>query len=169
MITFTHSHVTNQVIPSHGNPQMRWTSSDCYLFKYCSVKYQTFHQKSEKTSQQTYSHQKTTRKAFQMPPRAMKHQLTCPIELTSGSFLFGRRGILVILRNRLEDQSNCRKKARPRVSGGGALECNLARRCPFFKNLHNPFRKKFAFRHPASELLDYIIRLQKITKTIGKQ
>ena len=27
--------------------------------------------------------------------------------------------------------------------GGGALECNLTGRCPFFKSLHNPFRKKF--------------------------
>ena len=89
-----------QVIPSHGNPQMRWTLFDGYLFKYCSVKYQTFHQVSEKTSQQTYSHQKTTWKAFQMPQRAIKHQLTCPIELASGSFLIGRRGILVIPRNR---------------------------------------------------------------------
>ena len=26
--------------------------------------------------------------------------------------------------------------------GGGALECNLTGRCPFFKNPHNPFRKK---------------------------
>ena len=26
--------------------------------------------------------------------------------------------------------------------GGGALECNLTGRCPFFKNLHNPFWKK---------------------------
>ena len=60
------------------------------------MKYQTFHQVSEKTSQQTYSHQKTTWKAFQMPPRAIKHQLTCQIELTSGSSLIGRRGILVI-------------------------------------------------------------------------
>ena len=48
----------NQVIPSHGNPQMRWTLFGGYLFKYCSVKYQTFHQVSEKSSQQTYSHQK---------------------------------------------------------------------------------------------------------------
>ena len=38
---------------------------------------------------------------------------------------------------------------------GGALECSLKRRCPFFKNLHAPFRKKFAFRYPVSELLDY--------------
>ena len=90
-----------QVIPSHGNPQMKRTLFDGYLFKNCSVKYQTFHQVSEKTSQQTYSHQKTTWKAFQMPPRAIKHQLTCPIELTSGSFLIGRRGVLVIPRNRL--------------------------------------------------------------------
>ena len=86
------------MIPSHGNPQMRWTLYDGYLFKYCSVKYHTFHKVSEKTSQQTYSHKNTH---FQMPPRAMKHQLTCPIEFTSGSLLIGRRGILVIPRNRL--------------------------------------------------------------------
>ena len=92
---------TYQVNPSHGNPQMRRTLFDDYLFKHCSVKYQTFHQVSEKTSHQTHSHQKTTWKAFPMPPRAIKHQLTCPIELTSGSFLIGRRGILVIPRNRL--------------------------------------------------------------------
>ena len=43
--------------------------------------------------------------------------------------------------------------------GGGALECpleyKLTGRCPFFKNLHNPFKKKIAFRYPVSELLDY--------------
>ena len=38
---------------------------------------------------------------------------------------------------------------------GGGLECNLTGRCPFFKNLHNPFRKKNAFRYSVSELLDY--------------
>ena len=38
--------------------QMRWTLFDGYLFKYCSVKYHTFHEVSEKTSQQTYSPQK---------------------------------------------------------------------------------------------------------------
>ena len=80
---------------------MRWTLFDGYLYKYCSIKYQTFHQVSEKTSQQTYSHQKTTWKAFQMPQTAIKHQLTCPMKLTSGSFLIGRRGNLVIPRNRL--------------------------------------------------------------------
>ena len=36
-----------------------------------------------------------------MPPRAIKHQLTCPFELTSGSFLIGRIGNLVIPRNRM--------------------------------------------------------------------
>ena len=36
-----------------------------------------------------------------MPPRAMKHQLPCPFERTSGSFLIGRRRILVIPRNHL--------------------------------------------------------------------
>ena len=49
-----------QVIPSHGNPQMRRTLLGGYLLKYCPVKHQTFHQVSEKTSQQTYSHQKTS-------------------------------------------------------------------------------------------------------------
>ena len=33
--------------------------------------------------------------------RAIKHQLTCPFELTSGSFLTGRRRILGIPRNHL--------------------------------------------------------------------
>ena len=39
-----------------------------------------------------------------MVPRAVKHQLTCPIELTSDSFLIGRRDILVIPRNHLVGQ-----------------------------------------------------------------
>ena len=39
----------------------------------------------------------------------------------------------------------------------GALECNLIGRCPFFKNLYNPFKKRFAFGYPVSELLDYKI------------
>ena len=38
-----------------------------------------------------------------MPLRAIEHQLTCPFELTSGSFLIGRRRILVIPRNQLAD------------------------------------------------------------------
>ena len=78
-----------QVIPSHGNPQIRQTLFDGYLFKYCSVKYQTFHQVSEKTSQQTYSHQRNHLKSFQ---DASKSHKTCPIELTSSSFLIGGRG-----------------------------------------------------------------------------
>ena len=41
---------TNQVIPGHGNAQIRRTLLDGYLFKYGSVKYQTFHQISEKAS-----------------------------------------------------------------------------------------------------------------------
>ena len=47
------------------------------------------------------------------------------------------------------------------IPGEGALECNLTGKCPFFKNLHNTFMKKLAFRYPVSECLDY--------KTIGKQ
>ena len=41
------------------------------------------------------------------------------------------------------------------ASAEAAVKCNLTGRCPFFKNIHNPFRKKFAFRYPVSELLDY--------------
>ena len=37
-----------------------------------------------------------------MPATAIKHQLTCPFELTSGSFLISRRRILVIPRNHLD-------------------------------------------------------------------
>ena len=40
-------------------------------------------------------------------------------------------------------------------SGGGAFQCNLTGMCPFFKNLHNSFRKKFAFPYTVSELLNY--------------
>ena len=29
--------------------------------------------------------------------------------------------------------------------GGEALECNMTRRCPFFKNFHNLFGKKLSF------------------------
>ena len=39
--------------------------------------------------------------------------------------------------------------------GGGALECNLTVRCKCLKNFHWLFGKKFAFQHPATELLDY--------------
>ena len=42
-----------------------------------------------------------------------------------------------------------------RAPGGRALECNLTGKFPFFKNLHNPFRKKMHFRYPVSELFDY--------------
>ena len=51
------------------------------------------------------------------------------------------------------------------LAGGGALECNLTGRCPFFKNLYNPLRKKLAFRHPVLELLDN----KKFQKQYGKQ
>ena len=40
--------------------------------KYCSVKYQTFHQVSDKTSQQTYSHQKNYLKSF--PDASKSHK-----------------------------------------------------------------------------------------------
>ena len=41
-----------------------------------------------------------------MPPTAIKHQLTCPFEFSSGSFLIGRRRILVIPRNHLVGSRN---------------------------------------------------------------
>ena len=39
-------------------------------------------------------------------------------------------------------------KQRSIVARGGALECNLTGRCPFFKSLHNPFRKKISILIP---------------------
>ena len=48
------------------------------------------------------------------------------------------------------------------VIPGGHSNVPWRLRCPFINNLHNPFRKKFAFRYPVSELLDY-----KKPKTIG--
>ena len=48
--------------------------------------------------------------------------------------------------------------------GGGALECNLTGRYPFFKNLTTRLGKRIAFPYPVSEF----VRLQKIPKTIGK-
>ena len=49
-------------------------------------------------------------------------------------------------------------------SEGGALECNLTGRFPFFMNLHNPFRKKIYISIPCFG----IIRLPKIPKSIEK-
>ena len=39
---------------------------------------------------------------------------------------------------------------------GGGLQCNKTGSNQFFKNLHNLFRKKFAFQYPVSEFLDYV-------------
>ena len=145
---------------------MRRTSFGGYLFKYCSVKYQSFQEVSERTSQQTYSHIKNHvesfpaacehalsscqssfsfilisllysfpitfrpgpvhRLAFQMPPRAIKHQLTCPIELTSGSFLIGRRGILAIPRNRQESLGSA-KTVEYHLCSSGAIVCQYVK------------------------------------------
>ena len=44
---------------------------------------------------------------------------------------------------------------------GGALECDMTERCPFFKDLHKLFKKKIAFQYPVSKFLDY--------KTVEKQ
>ena len=55
-----------------------------------------------------------------------------------------------LLRNRLSLQAaKVAKRACNTLQsfsgGGGALECNLIRRCSFFKDVHNPFRKKMHF------------------------
>ena len=89
-----------QVTASHGNPRMRWILFDVIYSNIVplNIKLSTKHLRRHPSK-----HICTKKpQAFQMPPRAIKHQLTCPIELTSGSFLIGRRGILVIPRNRLE-------------------------------------------------------------------
>ena len=48
--------------------------------------------------------------------------------------------------------------------GGEALKCNLTGRCPFFKSLHKPFRKKICILIPCFG----IFRLQNNRTTIGK-
>ena len=96
----------NHVIRGHGNPHKRRAMFGGYLFKYCCIKYQTFHQVCEKCIPVIRLTPKRYLKSFLMPPRAIKHQLTCPFELTSGSFLIGRRRILVIPRNHLEQRKS---------------------------------------------------------------
>ena len=49
ILSFLQVRSSYQVIPNHGNPQMRRTLFDGYLFEYCSVKYHTFHQENEKS------------------------------------------------------------------------------------------------------------------------
>ena len=51
------------------------------------------------------------------------------------------------------------------LGGGGALECNLTGRCPFFKSLHHPFRKNIFILIPCFG----IFRLQNSRKAVGKQ
>ena len=87
------------MIPSYGNPQMRWTLFGSYLFK---CKYQTFLYFTKYLRRHPSKHI-LTKKLLQVPLRAIKHQLTCPFELTSDSFLIGRIGNLAILRNHLEE------------------------------------------------------------------
>ena len=63
----------------------------------------------------------------------------------------------------------------PIPPGGGALECNLTGRCPFFKNFHNPFRKKNCisilcfeiFRLQNNRENNSILFLKTIAKTIA--
>ena len=52
-----------------------------------------------------------------------------------------------------------------KTPGGGALECNLTGRCPFFKSLHNPFGKKNCILIPFFG----IFRLENNGKQWGKQ
>ena len=55
-----------------------------------------------KTHLRKHIHTKrNTRKSFQVFPKAIKHQLTCLLRLTLGSFLSGRNCILVIPINHL--------------------------------------------------------------------
>ena len=57
-----------------------------------------------------------------MPPRAIKHELTCPFELTSGSFLIGRRRILVIPRN--HTTPTVLQTAKGRIAVLAEITCN---------------------------------------------
>ena len=88
------------MIPSHGNPQMMWNLFGGYLFKCCSVKYQNFSPRIWEDIPINIFSPKNYLKSF--PDVSKSHKTsTCPFELTSGSFLIGRIGNLVIPRNRL--------------------------------------------------------------------
>ena len=90
--------IESNLVP--GDAKLRWTLFDGYLFKYCSVNTKFF-TKYLRRHPSKHIRTKNHLKSFPDASKSQKHQLTCPIELTSGSFLIGRRGILVIPRNRL--------------------------------------------------------------------
>ena len=53
------------------------------------------------------------------------------------------------------------------LPGGGALECNLTGRCPFFKSLPNPFRKKICILIPCFGIFRLLNNRKTIWKTIA--
>ena len=58
--------------------------------------------------------------------------------------------IIYIQLNLYNLYSICKPAKLMYLPGGGALECNLTGRCPFCKNVHNPYGKKIAFQYPVS-------------------
>ena len=52
------------------------------------------------------------------------------------------------LESRVNTGKRKSRRTMQRRGGRGALECNLTGRCPFFKSLHNPFRKKICILIP---------------------
>ena len=92
----------------------------------------------------------------------------------SGGRVFEFEKFSIVLKENCRNSSNCFKEIRGNLKsrcscavspGGGALECNMTGRCPFFKNLHNPFRRKICISIPYFG----IFKLQNNRKTIGKQ
>ena len=71
-----------------------------YLFNYCCVIYPLSLGMWEGIPVKRLT-PKSYLKSFSDAPKSHKHQLTCPLEITSGSFLIGRRRILVIPWNHL--------------------------------------------------------------------
>ena len=83
-----------------------------------------------------------------MPSSAIKHQLTCPFEITSGSFLIGRRRILVIPRNHLVefDAEFDREIQSLTFPGNKATDQNKLDNCEEYKNLNQIFAETSLIR-----------------------
>ena len=95
---------TIQLIPDHGNPQMRRTLFSRNLFKCEWVKYQSFFQVFEIRIWQTESDQETTRNAFHKPLRDIKDHLTRPFATASSSSYTAWNDIWWFPRNHLDSQ-----------------------------------------------------------------
>ena len=112
-----------QVIPNHWNPQMRRTLFDGYLFKIVPSNTKLF---TKYLRRHPSKHIRTKNYLKSFPDASKSHKtstITFPIELTSGSFLIGRRGILVIPWDRLVSPGQTYKHCLTNISTFSCQAC----------------------------------------------